>query len=188
MRLNPSIDRLNELLHCDAETGVLTWKQSRGRVASGQKAGCIHKSLGYVCLSIDGRAQFAHRVVWAMVHGKWPDNFIDHINGVRSDNNPSNLRDVTQQVNTQNRSKASSHNLSGYLGVSFIKRTGRFASAITASDGRVLNLGTYATAEDAHRAYMDAKLLHHEGTGAQFFNRKAKTTCLEEIQAGRLAA
>ena len=41
----------------------------------------------------------AHRVIWALVHGEWPEGQIDHINGVRDDNRLENLRVVTNQDN-----------------------------------------------------------------------------------------
>jgi hypothetical protein len=44
----------------------------------------------------------AHRLVWFVVHGKFPDGDIDHINGNRSDNRIENLRDVTRRANLQN--------------------------------------------------------------------------------------
>lgn len=183
MRNSTSIDRLHELLECDPQAGRLTWKQSKGRQARGSQAGCLHKALGYVCITIDGVSFGAHRIVWAMAHDRWPKDVIDHINGDRSDNRLANLRDVSVQVNTQNRSKARSCNASGYLGVSCIRSTGRFSSSIKGPDGRVRHLGTYASAEEAHSAYMREKLVLHEGVGAHVVNRTAETTCLEEMKA-----
>lgn len=44
----------------------------------------------------------AHRLIWLLVHGVWPDN-IDHINKDRSDNRLENLRSVTHKENMQNK-------------------------------------------------------------------------------------
>lgn len=51
-----------------------------------------------------GRAQncAVHRLVWKLITGKDPDGLIDHINGIRDDNRPENLRDVTPNENALN--------------------------------------------------------------------------------------
>ena len=59
---------------------------------------------GYHQGAIFGRQISAHTVVWAWVHGDWPEHEIDHINGKRHDNRIENLRDVTHAVNTRNAS------------------------------------------------------------------------------------
>jgi hypothetical protein len=59
----------------------------------------------------------AHRIVWKMFNGDEPD-FIDHINGVRSDNRIENLRPATKTINKLNESlRADSQSgFIGYLG------------------------------------------------------------------------
>ena len=41
--------------------------------------------------SIHQRVTHAHRVIWAMVHGHWPEADVLHRNGVLTDNRPTNL-------------------------------------------------------------------------------------------------
>lgn len=182
-------DRLHQLFVYEPETGVLRWRVAPcSRAKVGGVAGGVHKRTEYIRVSVDGRETTAHRVIWTMLHGSIPAGMvIDHINGIRADNRLSNLRCVTQQVNTQNRRKPSSHNKVGLLGVRRMRGTNRFTAEIKDAEGVVHHLGGFATAEEAHAAYLAAKAVLHEGVGAQFFNRKAKTTCLEEMQA-RLAA
>ena len=36
------------------------------------------------------------------MYGKWPENEIDHINGIKDDNRINNLRDVTNRQNALN--------------------------------------------------------------------------------------
>lgn len=50
---------------------------------------------------INKKAYLAHRVIWLMIHGQWPDE-IDHIDGNPSNNKIENLRSVTRQENTKN--------------------------------------------------------------------------------------
>lgn len=56
-------------------------------------------------------------MIWILEKGEYPDGFIDHINGVITDNRIENLRLVSPQENTKNIS-LSCRNTSGCLGVS----------------------------------------------------------------------
>ena len=84
-------DRIRELLSYNPITGELTWiAKTSGRRKQGGKAGSKMK-MGYLEIGIDGTSYLTHRVVWMIVHGHWPSDQIDHINGIRDDNNPDNL-------------------------------------------------------------------------------------------------
>jgi hypothetical protein len=95
-----------------------------------------------------------------MTHGAWPDGCIDHINGQKADNRISNLRKVTHAVNMQNQHRAARTSKTGLLGVSPNKT--RFVANINV-DGRRVYLGSFATAHDAHSAYLSAKRELHAG-------------------------
>ena len=64
------------------------------------------------------RPYLAHRVVWALVYGEWPNGQIDHINGNPIDNRLSNLRDIPSAENQRNMRRPS-NNTSGVSGVSW---------------------------------------------------------------------
>ena len=85
-------ERLRERLHYDAGTGVFTRRVGSGHARTGEMAGSVH-STGYVRISIDGGKYTAHCLAWLYVHGVWPPDQIDHINGNRSDNRIANLRE-----------------------------------------------------------------------------------------------
>lgn len=156
-------DRARQVLAYDPETGQLTWKQTlSNRALAGSVAGNVSVADGYVQIRVDGQIYRGHRLAWLIVTGDWPRQVIDHINGVRSDNRWANLRDTSQSVNSRNSLKVRPNSASGLLGVSFRSDNGKpFAQIMV--NGRNVNLGTFATPELAHAAYMAAKDVYHAG-------------------------
>jgi hypothetical protein len=105
-------DYVRGRLDYDPETGKFTWKARVVRSAddkrwnaryAGEVAGSI-KNNGYRRIGIDGKYYGAARLAWLIVHGEWPQNEIDHINRIRTDDRIVNLRDVTPTENNNNRS------------------------------------------------------------------------------------
>ena len=154
-------DRLRELLSYDAETGVFVWLVDKSnRVRAGMKLG-VRRGDGYVVCKVDGRRYYVHRLAWFYVHGQWPCDTIDHINGNPSDNRIANLRDVTRSVNAQNLQRAPrSNKASGLLGVG--AKGNRWQAHIKVG-GKAKHLGMFAASEDAHAAYVEAKRRLHPG-------------------------
>lgn len=166
MREILTAQRLREALFYDPETGVFIRRVAtgaRGCHKVGSIAGSVN-SLGYVCISLDGKKYGAHRLAWLYVHGDWPAGVIDHRNGVRNDNRLGNLRDVTQAANVQNSQVVRSDNhSSGIRGVE--KRGNSYRAKIQVGE-KVIPLGSYQTAEEASRVYWDAKRRLHPGATA----------------------
>lgn len=151
--------RLQSLLHYDPCTGVFTWlvqKSSRRKV--GDEAGGICGN-GYRQIGLDGKLYLTHRLAWLWMIGEWPKDQIDHINGVRDDNRWSNLREATNAENCQNL-KINSNNKSGYMGVSWHAKKGKWKAQIS-STGCNKYLGQFTSPEDAHAAYLAAKAIVH---------------------------
>lgn len=149
--------RLRELVHYEPATGVFTWL---GGPRKGRPAGSVN-GLGYVQIKFSKAGFSAHRLAWLYTHGEFPKQDIDHINGIRNDNRIANLRAVQRRVNLQNiRSPRTDNKSSGMLGVE--ARGNRFRARIQV-DGAVVSVGTFATATEAHNAYIKFKRQLHEG-------------------------
>lgn len=141
-----------------SESGDLIWRVNLGKARKGGRAGTLFK--GYLIVGFDGAKFMAHRVVWAMENGSWPNGLIDHKDGLRSRNVGSNLRDADSTVNAHNQHGPRSDNKSGFLGVCWNKQRGKWKAAI-AVGGRSKHLGLFSTAELASAAYLAAKRVLH---------------------------
>lgn len=149
--------RLKELLHYDPDTGEWTRLKSVKGWKSGSKVGCI--AHGYHQITVDGCKYYAHRLAWLYVHGTWPEFQIDHKNLDKKCNAFSNLRTATNVQNIWN-GPVKKGNTSGYKGVHWHKRSGKWCSQIRVA-GRRFFVGLFSTAEAAHAAYCDAAKRHH---------------------------
>lgn len=89
--------------------------------------------------------------------GSDPVSLIDHIDGVRINNAWDNLRQAANEENGRNRG-ASRNNTSGYKGVSFDKRAGRYEAYVNIG-GRKNSLGLFETAELANTSRQKEILL-----------------------------
>ena len=153
-------ERLREVLHYSPETGVFTRLVRTSRsVKVGDVAGTVDAS-GYIRIRVDGVLYLAHRIAFLWMTGEWPQQLVDHINGVRDDNRWSNLRPATNAENQQNQRRAQSSNKLGLLGVTPVGK--RFVAQIKV-DWRQIHLGTFDTPEQAHDAYIAAKRRLHSG-------------------------
>ena len=85
-------------------------------------------SAGYKRVSIDGTSYLTHRVIFMIVHGFVPEQ-IDHIDRDKTNNNISNLRPTTNQLNAIN-CKLPSNNSSGKSGVHWCSRALRWIAKI----------------------------------------------------------
>jgi hypothetical protein len=90
-----------------------------------------------------------HQFCWYYEYG-YCANIIDHINGIRTDNRICNLREVTQQQNQWNRTRAK-----GYY-----MYNGKYTSEIKLNNKKIY-LGRFCTEQEAREAYLKAKEKYH---------------------------
>lgn len=151
--VNP--ERLREIFDYDPETGILLWKR-RDDVSAKLNSRCVGKIAGdapgpdYIQIGIGGRKYLAHRIIWAMMTGNWPKNYIDHVDRNKSNNRWANLREATKAQNGANRG-VPVNNTSGFKGVTFNKHVGKWQAQL----GKQY-LGCFDSAVDAHEKYLGA--------------------------------
>lgn len=147
---------LKQIISYNAETGKFVYLVDVGRwgrVKAGSAAG-FHAHSGYLKIMFLGKKHYAHRLAWLYVHGEWPRNNIDHINGDKTDNRICNLRDVSQSINMQNMVSATKKNKLGVLGVH--ERRGKF-SAHFRHNNKHCYVGDFPTLELAKAAYNEVR-------------------------------
>lgn len=164
-RYDLTAERLRAVLDYDPETGIFTWKQTLSqRRQAGQRAGYTARN-GYIEIGIDGISHWAHRLAWLHFYGCWPTKKVDHKDGNPSHNWITNLRDIAHQANIQNQRRPSINNKTGFLGVykdGRALKNDRFIAKIQVGY-RSVWIGTFATPEEAHAAYLEAKRKLHVG-------------------------
>lgn len=144
---------LKEYFYYDPITGVVSWKKSPPlkRNKEGTIAG-THDSYGYRVTKLHRKMYKIHRIAWVIYYGRFPEKFIDHINGIPDDNRICNLRDASVTENAQNKYT----NRAGKL-VGVSKNKGSrfpYTASITISKEHY-NIGRFPTEEMAHNAYME---------------------------------
>jgi hypothetical protein len=150
--------RIKEALSYDPVKGVFRWINcsKHHKSKNGHVAGCRVSSRGktYRVIKIDGRAYKAGFLAWVYMKGEHPKGVIDHINGNSTDDRFCNLRDATYQQNSQN---------TKYRPLQGIRKmkSGNYQARIRVSDKHI-SLGSFKSREDAHAAYVKARLKYHD--------------------------
>lgn len=152
------VQLLHEVFRLDVDTGQLYWRQSgRGRSMT-KPAGSTHNR-GYRRVSVGPAGSsvemLVHRAVFAMHNGYWPEHDVDHINQVKDDNRPCNLRAATRTENMQNvdwsAAPRRSRNRSGFTGVHWHKATGKWCADIY-RNRQTYTVGYFSSPEEAAAA------------------------------------
>ena len=148
------IETLRAMLSYCPESGRITWLINRPRgVKAGDEFGGMN-AIGYRVGCVNGVQVGAHRVAWALLHGVWPDSWLDHKNLNRSDNRAENLRKCSVSQNIANIA-TTCRNKSGVKGVCWNKRSGKWQAGIKVQ-GKSYHLGLHETLAQATAARMKA--------------------------------
>lgn len=147
--------RLKELLDYDPDAGIFTWKNPISTaVKVGQEAGSL-SSYGYIIISLSGKKYRAHRLAFLWMDGYVPENEVDHIDKIKTNNKWKNLREVSKQCNARNCGNRST-NTSGVRGVSFDKINKKWYASIR-TNYKHKNLGLYDYFDEAVCARLAAE-------------------------------
>lgn len=151
--MQPLIDAdvLRSLLIYGPDTGLFINKVTRSSNSKeGDEAGSLQNN-GYVSIHINGKKYLAHRLAHLYMMDVWPKNFVDHINGIRTDNRWLNLRECNNSQNMQNLHRTDKNiypNGSGYM----VK---------VSKDNKEFYMGTYRTKEEAREVAIKGRELYH---------------------------
>jgi len=158
---NPSQEEVREAFDY-LETGALVWKTRKNGVNAyeGKIAGCVN-NVGYVVIRLQDSLYTAHRLIWIYHNGNISRGLvIDHINGIKTDNQVSNLRLVTQVENSINKRAVPSNNTSGYLGVYFDDTAKNKWMAAIRLKGKQVHIGRFSTKLEAAIAFNNMVVKH----------------------------
>lgn len=174
----PSPELLRQLLAYDPSSGNLVWRERKphhfknplyhafwNRKNAGNRADYLaldrRRERNWMEVLILDKKYRAHRVIWAIHYGVWPEHQIDHINGDCADNRISNLRDVPDIVNKHNM-PLTRRNRSGVIGVFFTNEPGRSKPWIARIrvNGKTIHIGAFKTKDEAAKARMDAETFY----------------------------
>ena len=143
----------------DYVDGNLYWKVARSNcVKIGQRAGRKAGSNGYLSVRVDRKSYTIHRLIFLMHHSYVPQ-YLDHIDGDRSNNRIENLRPATKIENNRNMKK-SKRNTSGYKGVSWDALHGKWRAQIY-TEGKQKYLGLFGSAEEAQQVVQEVRKVLH---------------------------
>lgn len=162
MKNEESIELVREYLDYCKDSGLISWiKSPTGVVKSGSPAGRLD-SKGYLSFHFRRKKFKAHRVAFAIYHGRWPD-VIDHINGIKTDNRIENLRECTHEQNMQNsRVYVKKDKTSKFSGVCRTASKKSPWSAHIRVKQQLHYLGVFSSEIEAHHAYLAAKAELHK--------------------------
>ncbi len=135
----------------------LRYNPETGKVLNlkGYPVGSLHKRHGYIMVTMNKKKDHAHRVAWFLHHNEVP-NIIDHINGDRTDNRISNLRNTDHFTNQANRHKLNHNNTSGTAGIFYVKARDRWLARYIRNRTRY-QVGFFRTQERAIEALTQHK-------------------------------
>ena len=127
------------------------WEWTANRNKRGYGAWAIYRHPKYISI-------MPHRYSYELVHGPIPKGMqIDHVCHNRACVNPNHLRLATNKQNNENPSGVRSDNTSGYRGVTYNPKVGRWYARVQ-HNNRTYGAGGHATPEEAAEAARQLRL------------------------------
>lgn len=121
------------------------------RKSTGEPCGLrANHPTGYALVNVGGKLVFAHRIIYAIVHGEMPGE-VDHINSNREDNRIENLREVSRPEDSHKKPETDTS------GVFWYAPTQKWVARIRV-DHQLIHLGYFTDYEDAVEARKMAKI------------------------------
>lgn len=149
VRRGESLRVLNPRRAATVPSAEWFWAQTTRRGECLEWARSVN-SQGYAQVSVQGQPVKAHRLAYTFAGGVIPDGaYIDHICRNRRCVEPTHLRPATAKQNAEN-TKLRSDNTSGFRGVSWNTRNGKWSVRVTHL-GRQISGGHFSELEDAAR-------------------------------------
>lgn len=140
--------RLRERLRYDPDDGwFYRFKKLPQRW---ERTGSPH-ALGYIRLCVDWNEYLAHILAWFYMTGEWPKGEVHHKNDNRADNRWDNLVDLSREEHAATK-RMMRTNTTGFTGVYWPTGNKGWRAQY---DGK--HLGVFATKDEAHDAYLEAK-------------------------------
>jgi len=149
----------------------LYWKKSNGCVKKNNLAGYLDKSSGYYRVHINDKTYYNHRILYQIYHNVIlePNQEIDHINGVKTDNRKENLRPGLHSKNMMNKKTQKNNKSTGIKNITIKKTENSYRLKITAN--KVLYVEYFKMNEftlDDVIEIRDKKLLELHGPFARY--------------------
>lgn len=141
-------EQLRERLSYNPETGSLIWRvQSGRRSLVGKEAGSL-ASNGRQYVHLEGHMYLAHRVIWCMVHGRWPTENLSALNGDYTDLRLCNYVEISSGKTAQKGGIKRAAGRSGIPGVAWDESRKKWIVMLT-RNYKSHNVGRFDTIEEA---------------------------------------
>lgn len=154
------IDELREHLAYNPETGDLTWKVRFGSRVEGPIG--VNSKTPYIQVGYNYKIYFAHRLIFALVTGRWADE-VDHENKNKRDNRWGNLREVVRAENIINTS-VRKHNTTGTTGVYWSKQAQRWMARVSVEGKHISRF--FREKDEAIKARKQMEIDYYQGYGS----------------------
>jgi HNH endonuclease len=143
---NEIMKKIKESFFYEEKTGVIYKKTYRNKALNNFIPTGTKTKQGYLKIRFFRKTISAHRIAYFLYFKKWPENNIDHINGIRHDNRIENLRIATKRDNARN--KEFHRKNTRPIGTFFRKDFNKFTAQIHFLN-KTLYLGSYKTEKEA---------------------------------------